>query len=106
MFRREDPMASWDLLFRAVIPKRVKYTRSIISYLDILGFQDLIEKKTAGEMSQLLRILAESGAGDGIRIRVRSWDRARRVFAALQRKRQTEMGYKRSAVRCPAPPSA
>jgi hypothetical protein len=61
-------MATRDQLFRTVIPKRVKYTRSIISYLDILGFQDLIEKKTAGEISQLLRILAESGAGDGNRI--------------------------------------
>jgi hypothetical protein len=41
MFRREDPMATWDLLFQTVIPKRVKYTRSIISYLDIMGFQNL-----------------------------------------------------------------
>jgi hypothetical protein len=53
-------MATWELLFRNVVSKPVKYTRSIISYLDILGFQDLIETKTPGEISQLLLILAES----------------------------------------------
>ncbi|HMD10089.1 MAG TPA: hypothetical protein VKH63_21325 [Candidatus Acidoferrum sp.] len=38
----------------------MNYTRSIVSYLDILGFRELIEKRTAGEVSRILRILAES----------------------------------------------
>jgi len=42
------------------VPKRVRCRRSIISYLDILGFRDLIENRSAGEISQILRILAES----------------------------------------------
>jgi hypothetical protein len=53
-------MATWDLLYNHVSPKPVRYTRSIVSYLDILGFQDLVESKTPGELSQILRILAES----------------------------------------------
>src|SRR5258708_31110480 len=53
-------MATWELLYSNVVPKTVKYKRSIISYIDILGFEDLIESKSAGEISQILRILAES----------------------------------------------
>jgi len=53
-------MATWELLYNNVVPKRVQYTRSIISYLDILGFRDLIESRSAGEISQILTILAES----------------------------------------------
>lgn len=36
------------------------YTRSIVSYLDILGFRELIRTRTAGEISRITRILAES----------------------------------------------
>jgi hypothetical protein len=53
-------MATWELLYGNVSPKPVRYTQSIISYLDILGFRELVETKTAGEISQVLRILAES----------------------------------------------
>jgi hypothetical protein len=53
-------MATWELLYDNVAPNPVRYTRSIISYLDILGFRDLIESRSAGEISQILRILAES----------------------------------------------
>jgi hypothetical protein len=53
-------MATWELLYNNVAPKPVRYRRSIISYLDILGFRDLIESHSAGEISQILRILAES----------------------------------------------
>jgi hypothetical protein len=41
-------------------PKKVKYVRSVVSYLDILGFRELIRTKSAGEISRILRILAES----------------------------------------------
>jgi hypothetical protein len=51
---------SWELLYDHPTPKKVEYSRSILSYVDILGFRDLIETKTAGEISRLLRILAES----------------------------------------------
>jgi hypothetical protein len=44
----------------------VEYARSIVSYLDILGFRELIETKTAGEISRILRILTESVKPDGI----------------------------------------
>jgi len=53
-------MATWELLYNNVTPKRVEYTHSIVSYLDILGFHELVETKTAGEISRILRILAES----------------------------------------------
>jgi hypothetical protein len=41
-------------------PKRVRYVHSVVSYLDILGFRELIETRKAGEISRILRILAES----------------------------------------------
>ena len=50
---------TWELYTRFK-PKKVKYLRSIVSYLDILGFRELIETRKAGEISRLLRILAES----------------------------------------------
>jgi hypothetical protein len=53
-------MATWEILYNNVTPKPVRYTRAIISYLDILGFRELIETRSAGEISQILRILAES----------------------------------------------
>jgi hypothetical protein len=48
-------MATWELLYNHVAPKPVEYVRSIVSYLDILGFQELVESKTAGELSKLAR---------------------------------------------------
>jgi hypothetical protein len=57
-------MATWELLYNHVAPKPVEYVRSIVSYLDILGFQELVESKTAGELSQTLRVLAESTKPD------------------------------------------
>lgn len=41
-------------------PKKVRYVRSVVSYLDILGFHELIRTRSAGEISRILRILAES----------------------------------------------
>lgn len=51
---------TWELLYSSIKPKPVKYVRSVVSYLDILGFRNLIDTKTAGEISRILRILAES----------------------------------------------
>jgi hypothetical protein len=51
---------TWEFLYGHVHPRPVKYTRSIVTYLDILGFRNLIDTKTAGEISQILRILTES----------------------------------------------
>jgi hypothetical protein len=53
-------LATWESWYRHPKPQIVEYTRSIVSYLDILGFQELIETRTAGEISRILRILAES----------------------------------------------
>ena len=53
-------MATWELLYSNVVPKSVEYDNAIISYIDILGFGDLIGSKSAGEISRILRILAES----------------------------------------------
>ena len=53
-------MATWEILYNNITPKPVRYTRAIISYLDILGFRELIETRSAGEISKILRILAES----------------------------------------------
>jgi hypothetical protein len=53
-------MATWELLYSTPVPKTVQYKRSIVSYIDILGFRDLIESRPAGEISKILRILAES----------------------------------------------
>jgi len=53
-------MATWEILYNNVSPKSVRYERAVISYLDILGFRDLIETQSAGEISKILRILGES----------------------------------------------
>src|SRR5258708_18191832 len=58
--------ATWELLYRHLKPGKVRYTRSIVSYLDILGFRELVETRTAGEISRILRILAESVEPDPI----------------------------------------
>jgi hypothetical protein len=58
--------ATWELLYDRVKPKRVRYVRSIVSYIDVLGFRELIRTKTAGEISQILRILGESTKPDAI----------------------------------------
>jgi hypothetical protein len=42
------------------VARKVKYVQSVLCYLDILGFQSLIEEKSAGEISRILRVLAES----------------------------------------------
>jgi hypothetical protein len=39
--------------------KKVSYSFSIITYLDVLGFRDLIDNKSAGEISRIVRILRE-----------------------------------------------
>jgi hypothetical protein len=51
--------ATWEL-YTHFKPRKVKYTRSIVSYLDILGFGGLIETRRPGEISRILRILSES----------------------------------------------
>jgi len=53
-------MATWEVLYSNVVPKTVQYRKSVISYIDILGFRDLIDSRSAGEISKVLRILAES----------------------------------------------
>jgi len=37
----------------------VKYERSVLTYIDILGFRELIETRTAGDISRSIRILRE-----------------------------------------------
>ncbi len=59
-------MATWEILYKNASPKPVRYTRAIISYLDILGFRELLETQSAGEISKILRILAESVEPDSI----------------------------------------
>jgi hypothetical protein len=51
---------AWESWYRHPKPRNVRYTPSIISYLDVLGFEELINTKKAGEISKILRILAES----------------------------------------------
>ena len=41
---------------------KVKYEPMLVSYVDILGFGELINTKTAGEISRLLRIFNETTA--------------------------------------------
>lgn len=53
-------LATWEMFYSHLKPGRVKYSRSIVSYLDILGFRELVETKTPGSISRILRILAES----------------------------------------------
>ncbi|HXU36836.1 MAG TPA: hypothetical protein VN937_10785 [Blastocatellia bacterium] len=52
--------STWELLYGNVRPAKVRYCRSIVSYLDILGFRELIETKKPGEISRILRVLGES----------------------------------------------
>src|SRR6266446_5660701 len=37
--------------------KRVRYTPSLVTYVDILGFKKIIEERSAGQISRLLRIM-------------------------------------------------
>lgn len=53
-------MATWEILYNNVRARPVRYERAIISYLDILGFRELIDTRSAGEISKILRILAQS----------------------------------------------
>lgn len=57
---------TWELLYGHLKPRRVTYTRSIVSYLDILGFRELVETRTDGEISRILRILAKSVEPDTV----------------------------------------
>jgi hypothetical protein len=51
---------TWEMLYSHIKPKSVKYVPSVVSYLDILGFRELIKTRKPGEISRLLRILSES----------------------------------------------
>jgi hypothetical protein len=53
-------LAMWEKWYRQVKQESVNYTRSIVSYLDILGFSSLVETKKPGKISRILRILGES----------------------------------------------
>jgi hypothetical protein len=44
----------------ALKPKKVHYQRSLICHVDLLGFRQLIKKKTAGEISKILRVFSEA----------------------------------------------
>jgi hypothetical protein len=41
-------------------PKRVNYERSILAYIDILGFSELITNKSAGDISRSIRVVREA----------------------------------------------
>jgi len=43
-----------------VTRRPVNYERSILTYLDILGFSDLIENKSAGDISRSIRVVREA----------------------------------------------
>lgn len=60
MLESPQMATTWELLFTNPNPKPVHYTRSIVSYLDILGFRELVRSKSAGDISRILRILAQS----------------------------------------------
>ncbi len=40
--------------------RRVNYERSILTYIDILGFRELIATKTAGDISRSIRVVREA----------------------------------------------
>jgi len=40
--------------------RRVEYEISLVTYVDILGFKKLIETKTAGEISRIIRVVREA----------------------------------------------
>lgn len=37
--------------------RKVKYSKSVVAYLDVLGFRGLVKKSRAGEISKLIRIV-------------------------------------------------
>ena len=39
--------------------RRVEYEQALVTYIDILGFGELIQSKEAGEISQILRVFTE-----------------------------------------------
>lgn len=41
-------------------PKRVRYKRSLICHLDLLGFRELIQAKKPGEISRMLRLFSDA----------------------------------------------
>ena len=41
-------------------PKRVRYERSLVCYLDLLGFRELIRSKKPGEISKILRLFSDA----------------------------------------------
>ena len=41
-------------------PKRVRYKRSLICHLDLLGFRELIRTKKPGEISKMLRLFSDA----------------------------------------------
>jgi hypothetical protein len=45
-------------------PKQVRYKISLVTYLDILGFRGLLQVKTAGEISRILRIFKTAARRD------------------------------------------
>jgi hypothetical protein len=49
--------------------RKVEYVPMLVSYVDILGFGDLIKTKTAGEISRILRLFNETTAPPTIRCR-------------------------------------
>lgn len=57
---------TWERLYSHPKPERVGYKRSIVSYLDILGFRELVDTRSAGEISRILRILAETVRPDSL----------------------------------------
>jgi len=50
---------TWEM-YTNVKPRNVRYVDSVVSYLDILGFRELIGTRTPGDISRILRILGES----------------------------------------------
>lgn len=45
---------------RRLIKRRVQYEKSLVTYIDILGFGELIATKKAGEISRIIRVVKEA----------------------------------------------
>jgi hypothetical protein len=51
--------------------KSVNYERSILTYIDILGFSELITNKPAGDISRSIRVVREAAHSQIVKAAVR-----------------------------------
>jgi hypothetical protein len=70
-------------------PRRVNYERSILPYIDILGFGELITNKSAGDISRSIRVVREAAQLKRFKSTTPQTSEALRVY--LQRRSQTRI---------------